>query len=365
MAITHGFGAGMMRAWYLVARSRDLGMSPLPIRVLGRRLVLFRSAGGRAAALEDRCPHKNAELSLGRVDRGVLRCPYHGWGFDRTGACVHVPSAAPGDAPPRRGARGFAVHEAQGSIWVHLAEPTDLGHASEQSLPSAPGWPAAEGVQFEIITNIRAPLVRVLENFVDCSHTGFVHAGLFRSSPERIVRAEVTERKGGVHIETFGEGDPNSLLSRLLIRGGQGIEHVDEFIAPHTVRVVYRFGARRIVTVSICTPEEASSTRVFTRVWVDMPPFSRAVAPLLRVITLRILRQDKRVLEGQAGVLERFGGARFQSVQADRPTDWVARCLARFERAASDIAATGDSSNASSAEHPCEEAKRCEVLYRL
>jgi phenylpropionate dioxygenase-like ring-hydroxylating dioxygenase large terminal subunit len=340
MAVGQEFGAGMRRAWYLVARSSELGAAPLGARLLGHPIVLFRAADGAPAALEDRCPHKNTELSLGRVERGVLRCPYHGWGFDGSGACVDVPSAAPGDPRPRHGARRFPVHEADGSIWVHLGE-----------APAAapPAWPAARGVRFELHTRVRAPLVRVLENFVDTSHTGFVHAGLFRGAPERLVRAALSETDGGVRIETSGETDPGSLLARLLVPAGEAIEHVDELIVPHTIRVAYRFGTRRIVTVSICTPEDTACTRIFTRVWVEAPPLSGVVAIALRAVTRRILGQDKRVLESQARVLESFGGARFQSVVADRPTDWVARSLARFERGL---------------DAP-EEPRSCEVLYRL
>jgi phenylpropionate dioxygenase-like ring-hydroxylating dioxygenase large terminal subunit len=333
-------GEGMKRAWYLAAWSAELRTGPLATRVLGHPLVLFRDRDGRASALEDRCPHKNAELSLGRVQGGLLRCPYHGWSFDGTGACVVVPSAGAGEALPSRGARRFATHEADGSIWVHLADGAGV---------AAPSWPAGQGASFQLATQVRAPLVRVLENFVDCSHTGFVHAGLFRGEPHRVVRAEVEETPSGVRIQTFGESDPGSLLSRLLVPGGQAIEHVDLFLAPHTVQVVYRFGAREIVTVSVCTPQEAAATRIFTRVWVHTPPLSAAMALPLKALTWRILRQDKRVLESQARVLERFGGARFQSVTSDRPTDWVARSLARYQREA----------------EPPEGPRRCEIVYRL
>ena len=78
--------------WYVACLSADLsrkGDRPVKRTILGSPLVLFRDAEGRAAALVDRCPHRNAPLSFGRIrpDDRTLECGYHGWRFDGAGRC--------------------------------------------------------------------------------------------------------------------------------------------------------------------------------------------------------------------------------------------------------------------------------------
>ncbi|KAJ0703203.1 putative pheophorbide a oxygenase [Helianthus annuus] len=49
--------------------------------------------------LDDRCPHRLAPLSEGRIDQwGRLQCVYHGWCFGGSGDCKFIPQAPP-DGP--------------------------------------------------------------------------------------------------------------------------------------------------------------------------------------------------------------------------------------------------------------------------
>jgi phenylpropionate dioxygenase-like ring-hydroxylating dioxygenase large terminal subunit len=81
--------------WYAVARSGDVAPGPLAVTVLGELLVLWRTADGALMAARDRCPHREAPLSLGQVVESGLQCPYHGWTFGANGAGVRIPSAPP------------------------------------------------------------------------------------------------------------------------------------------------------------------------------------------------------------------------------------------------------------------------------
>ena len=89
------------QSWQLVALSREVKAKPLA-RVLAKTpIVLFR-AGGRAVAFEDRCPHRNYPLSLGRVEGQTLQCAYHGWRFNADGGCVEAPGCTLGDGEDAR-----------------------------------------------------------------------------------------------------------------------------------------------------------------------------------------------------------------------------------------------------------------------
>ena len=89
-------------AWYAVARSIDVGGHPVAVTLLDTHVVLYRAGDGRVVAAPDRCPHREAPLSIGTIHDGCLVCSYHGWTFGDDGRCVRVPSAAEHVPPPPR-----------------------------------------------------------------------------------------------------------------------------------------------------------------------------------------------------------------------------------------------------------------------
>lgn len=79
--------------WHPVCRARDLLPGHArPIEILGEKFTLYRGATGAPHAVEFRCPHRRAQLSVGWVEGDDLRCRYHGWRFDASGQCVEQPA---------------------------------------------------------------------------------------------------------------------------------------------------------------------------------------------------------------------------------------------------------------------------------
>src|SRR5262249_29146904 len=75
-------------SWYVAGWSHHFKPGELVARtVLGERIVLYRTSGGAVAALEDRCCHRLAPLSRGRLEGDDLRCMYHGMKFSAEGRC--------------------------------------------------------------------------------------------------------------------------------------------------------------------------------------------------------------------------------------------------------------------------------------
>lgn len=80
-------------AWYVVAFSDEVTEKPLSRRILGDRLVFYRTDAGTPVALADYCAHRAMALSQGkRVEGNRLRCLYHGLEYDNQGTCVRIPS---------------------------------------------------------------------------------------------------------------------------------------------------------------------------------------------------------------------------------------------------------------------------------
>src|SRR5206468_6282084 len=91
-------GELMRRYWQPAALSEELpaGGPPLPVRLLGEDLVLFRDPSGRPGLLGIHCSHRGADLSYGRLEDGGLRCIYHGWLYDTNGRCLEQPGEPAG-----------------------------------------------------------------------------------------------------------------------------------------------------------------------------------------------------------------------------------------------------------------------------
>ncbi|WP_298494748.1 Rieske 2Fe-2S domain-containing protein [uncultured Maritimibacter sp.] len=87
-----------MENWVRIAASADLDRPrPLiPVTLAGKRLVLFRDETGALGLIGRNCPHRGADLCYGRLENNGLRCPFHGWHFDRTGQCVEQPAEPEG-----------------------------------------------------------------------------------------------------------------------------------------------------------------------------------------------------------------------------------------------------------------------------
>lgn len=295
--------------WFPVCRSAELRGAPVQRTLLGEPLALFRNASGRPAALADRCPHRNAPLSAGQVHAGRIACPYHGWQFDGEGVCRAVPGLRGAPEHPTRAVASFPAIELDGLVWVALEPPV----APPAPMPREPG--AA------LLTHafaLEAQLLDGLENFLDPTHTHFVHAGVVRGErPRRLVTALLRGGPDRVEAEYIGEGQQSGLVSRLF---GAGVERsLGRFVLPATVELEYRTARRTALLIRlIFTPESEGSLRVFalaTGRTAPLPPWLVA-APLGLLLGL-VVRQDKAILALQRRNVRRFGGERFSSTELD------------------------------------------------
>ena len=116
---------GFAPGWYIVAASKDVGTKPKPALLNGLPIVTFRDSSGQSVALLDRCAHRNAPLSAGRVIGGNIQCHYHGWEFDRAGACKAVPGLCGEPDHPARRVPSFACRDSQGWVWVYSGADVD------------------------------------------------------------------------------------------------------------------------------------------------------------------------------------------------------------------------------------------------
>jgi phenylpropionate dioxygenase-like ring-hydroxylating dioxygenase large terminal subunit len=127
---------GLRNLWYVAAASRDVTDKPHAVSLLGEKLVLWRDAEGKVHAVENRCPHRGVELSIGSVSGSNLRCIYHGIEVNRNGVVTDVPAYPACAYNGKKMVRDFPTFEHYQGIWVYMGdeqhpEPPPLGLPDE------------------------------------------------------------------------------------------------------------------------------------------------------------------------------------------------------------------------------------------
>jgi nitrite reductase/ring-hydroxylating ferredoxin subunit len=157
--------------WYGLCHGSELPAGAvLPRTVCGRELAVFRTAAGQAIAVDAYCPHLGAHMGhTGSVEGETLRCAFHGFRFDTSGACVATGYGT--RPPPRCAVTRWPVHEVNGWVLVHH-DPT--GRPPSWHIPSdpeEPGWTRTRSKTFLLPGHVQD----LAENSVDIGHLGLVH----------------------------------------------------------------------------------------------------------------------------------------------------------------------------------------------
>lgn len=163
-------------AWYMAAWSDEITQGRLVARkILGEPVVMFRKADGTPAALQDRCPHRFAPLSMGRVLSGDrVQCLYHGLELDAAGVCVHNPHGAR-NIPSRARVATYPVADRHQALWIWIGDqPPDQALIPDFSVLD--DVPEFCGTRLDSI-HIAADWRLIVDNLLDLSHTSFLHAG--------------------------------------------------------------------------------------------------------------------------------------------------------------------------------------------
>jgi phenylpropionate dioxygenase-like ring-hydroxylating dioxygenase large terminal subunit len=171
--------------WYPVSPVEDLDpQNPTPVTVLGLRLVIWKPKSSDYRVFFDKCPHRLAPLSEGRVDEktGNLMCSYHGWQFDESGICTRIPQAENPQLVTQNQknlcAVTLPVRQENDLLWVWLdANSPQL--AADTPLPLSPQVDASKGfVWSSYVRDLEYDWQTLVENVADPSHVPFTHHGV-------------------------------------------------------------------------------------------------------------------------------------------------------------------------------------------
>jgi phenylpropionate dioxygenase-like ring-hydroxylating dioxygenase large terminal subunit len=303
--------------WYPLATEVELSEGPVGRTLLGRAVVLYRDPDGAIVAAPDRCPHREAPLSAGTLDNGVLSCCYHGWAFGAAGRCVAIPSAD-ADFPIPNGAHlsCVATTTRYGLVWVCLGEDP----------PAIPCIVQEEDAAFRRINNPVEPwqvsATRMTDNFLDIAHFPWVHVGTFgnrqRTRVPDIELDALDDDFYGYAYPVVAENPDGANLT-----SGQNAETVSRdmttgFNLPFTVRstIAYASGLRHILLLLPVPIDDITSYFTFV-VWRN-DDFSISAEDMIRFDRM-IGQEDKAMLEKLSGVLP-LGPQDLANTRSDKPS---------------------------------------------
>jgi len=269
----------LRRYWFPVAASCELAPgSARPVRLLGEDLALFRTPAGALGLLDARCPHRGASLAYGFADDGGLRCPYHGWKFDRAGACLEIPSLArEAKLAERVRTRAYPVQELGGLVFAYL------GPAPAPLLPryDVLVWsPALRDVGRALLP---CNWLQIMENSVDPTHLEWLH-GHHLAAVRRARGLAPPSRYGRRHVEIGFDVFPHGIVKRRVLEGSSRADDDWAIGHPLVFPCMLRVGAGRQHRLQIRVPVDDEHT---LHLWYSCYlPADGAKAPVQREIPI-------------------------------------------------------------------------------
>jgi len=265
--------------WYVVLDSREVPRDkPVAFRRLGDDLVFWRDREGNVACAVDRCPHRGAQLSAGKVVDGCVECFFHGFRFDDAGACQLIPAnGLKAPIPRAMRVRSFACREQGGFVYLWWGERRD-------AYPPLPSFdkPNDRFAYAQLHEDWPAHISRVVENQLDFTHLPFTHA----STIGRGVPGEL-----GVNTEVDGDRirvkyDPE------VYDGAKGF-----FVELHAPNLWRNRLSDRVWVLAAFVPIDEDNTRTYIRFcqdFVTVPGLGWLFCWLSNVFNKIVLGQDRK-----------------------------------------------------------------------
>jgi 5,5'-dehydrodivanillate O-demethylase len=164
-------GGLLRRYWHPVATAGELADRwTKRVRLLGEDLVLYRDRTGRFGLIAESCPHRRASMAYGIPTDDGIRCPYHGWKFDGTGACLEQPNEPAGSSfRDKVTTPAYPVAELGGLLWAYL------GPAPAPQIPRLDGFLAPGAIRSVGQCVIPCNWLQIMENSLDPMHAEWLH----------------------------------------------------------------------------------------------------------------------------------------------------------------------------------------------
>ncbi|MDZ7962720.1 MAG: aromatic ring-hydroxylating dioxygenase subunit alpha [Aulosira sp. DedQUE10] len=319
--------------WYYALPSDRLKPGKMVSRTfLGEPILLCRSHEGKIFAMRDICPHRAVPLSCGRFDGQEVECCYHGWRFNHAGRCTAIPSLVEGQDVDlnRYNVESYEVREAQGNIWIYMAEPgKSHSSASDMEIPVIPGF-GDRPPQLVEVMKFSGFMDHAILGLIDPAHSPYVHRLWWWRSGK--IDDEVKQFDPSPYGFTMRKHKLPANTGRVYQLIGGGVPEVEITFELPGIRIENITTAKhRVSNVAAITPISETETQVmFALYWT--PTWATLLKPLLQFLARGFLAQDRAIVEKQQMRLQYNPVLRLVK-DADTQMQWYNQIKREYARA--------------------------------
>ncbi|HUT79928.1 MAG TPA: aromatic ring-hydroxylating dioxygenase subunit alpha [Candidatus Bathyarchaeia archaeon] len=281
--------------WYVVLNSKEIKKGKvLGTTRLGEKLVFWRDKNGVIGCIFDKCTHRGASLSKGRLlSNNKIQCPFHGFEYDVTGTVTKIPANGKNaQVPERYKVHSYPARDAHGLIWIWWGEPV-------KEYPPLPFFEDIDDKFFYATYKDHWPVhySRAIENQLDVVHLPFVHYNTIGRGCRTLIDGPITK----------WENNELQVWAHMRKDDGSAPLKEDEFPEPKQPSLLhFRFGniwqnrlAEKFRIFAAFTPVDEENTIIYLRLYqkfIRLPLLGRLLTRLFHRFNRKILHQDKRVV---------------------------------------------------------------------
>jgi phenylpropionate dioxygenase-like ring-hydroxylating dioxygenase large terminal subunit len=308
--------------WYVAMFSTDLAAGQLLHRtILNQPIVFFRKEDGSVAAITDRCSHRFAPLSMGKLLPGDrVQCIYHGVEFGSNGKCVKNPHGN-GVIANAAHLRSYPVVERHSLIWIWMGEKSaDPATIPDYScLDDRPAMHVTRPGYLKVAANYEL----VVDNLLDLSHISYVHVGILGNADTANADVNVDQKGDVVSVSRFSKNAETPGILKMM--SPAGFERGDQWntiswYAPSNM--ILEFGSSKpgepkekgtgYFAIHLLTPETERSTHYhYTaarwNVLTDDEQNTKIRDKIYEMRTFAFAEQDVPVIEAQQVCMDQAG----------------------------------------------------------
>lgn len=314
----------LVNAWYVAGFADELEQGkPLARTLLGQPVVFFRNESGGVTALADRCAHRFAPLSAGKVSAHgrAIECPYHGLQFGADGKCTHNPHTD-GAIAKSAAVTAYCAVERDRLVWWWAGDAAAADHSLIPDFSDITQAPDDATIRGYMPTACRYDLL--VDNILDLTHADYLHAGSLGSGA--ITRCKPTVEavsNRSIRVQWVSSGDKAPAAFDAFLGGlGRPTDQWTEVVwtAPSCMHL--RVGATLLgqprdqgvdtSNLHLATPESETTCHYWFWSTRDFAISPQANAHIRSMVEFAFTQQDKPMLEAQQ---RRIGSADFWSLK--------------------------------------------------
>ncbi|MGK0222930.1 MAG: phenylpropionate dioxygenase-like ring-hydroxylating dioxygenase large terminal subunit [Limisphaerales bacterium] len=331
--------------WYAAAWIHEVEQANYKLgrTICEQPIIFFQTESGAYVALDNRCCHRAAPLTLGRIEKNCIRCMYHGMLYDETGKCIEIPGQA--QIPETMRVRSYPVEEKGGMLWIWMGDPEQAN--TNDIIDFAPLSETDKWTGFDepAYLHYDANWLLIVDNLSDFSHVAFVHTNTlggsesyaYTSVPEVIERLDTGFRMDRWHYESgpppyHAKTIPTEEKSILVDRRNLTEMHIPGVFLMETSfrpagqnEQANQPGSYQYRNCQFMTPETRNSTHFFWNYLHEAERQEPDLAESLRVSLLEGFIEDKIIIEAQQKRLQEDPTFDPKFLVADKPFALVRR----------------------------------------